>query len=66
MWTPVLTVVLTAGQWLLDREKQRRTKVPERLLTSGYFEAMAEDIESRLDDGLTLKEALLGEGKYAQ
>jgi hypothetical protein len=58
MWISVLTSALTAAQWLVDRQQQQREKVPERLLTSGYFEAMADDIESRLDEGLNLKEAL--------
>jgi hypothetical protein len=58
MWISVLTAAITAGQWLMDRERQQREKVPERLLTSGYFDAMADDIESRLDEGLNLKEAL--------
>jgi hypothetical protein len=58
MWISVLTAAITAGQWLIDRQRQQREKVPERVLTSGYFEAMADDIESRLDEGLNLREAL--------
>ncbi|MEX2303177.1 MAG: hypothetical protein WD733_19700 [Bryobacterales bacterium] len=58
MWISILTAAITAGEWLVDRQRQQREKVPERLLTSGYFEAMADDIESRLDEGLNLREAL--------
>lgn len=58
MWMPVLTAAFSTGQWLLDRQRQQRDKVPEQLLTEGYFEAMADDIESRLDQGMSMKEAL--------
>jgi hypothetical protein len=53
-----MTAALSAGQWMLDRQRQQQEKVPERLLTDGYFEAMADDIESRRDEGLSLEEAL--------
>jgi hypothetical protein len=53
-----MTAALTAGQWLLDRKQQSREEVPEQLLTEGYFEAMADDIEKRRNEGLSLREAL--------
>lgn len=58
MWIPVMTAALTAGQWFLDRERHKQEKVPEQLLTNGYFEAMADDIEDRMEEGLSMKEAL--------
>ena len=60
MLVPVLTGAITAAEWFVDRQKRREVAeaVPERLLTDDYFEAMAEDIEHRLEKGHDLRKAL--------
>jgi hypothetical protein len=60
MWAPILATALSAAQWFVDRRRQQRAEaaVPVRLLTDGYFDAMAEDIHVRLGRGQDLKAAL--------
>ena len=60
MWAPILTAALGAAQWLVDRKRQQQAReaVPVQLLTDGYFEAMAEDIQGRTHEGRDLKKAL--------
>jgi hypothetical protein len=48
-------------QWYVDRQNRRHPSaapVPERVLTDDYFEAMADDIAGRLDEGHDLRRAL--------
>ena len=60
MWALALTTALGAAQWLTERKRQRLAEdaVPVQLLTDGYFDAMAEDIQGRVGEGQDLKRAL--------
>lgn len=60
MWAPVLATALGTAQWLVEQKRQRQAErtVPVQLLTDGYFDAMAEDIQGRVGEGQDLKRAL--------
>lgn len=60
MLVPLLTSAINVAQWFVERQEQREAKeaVPERVLTDDYFEAMAEDIRERVDQGQGLRRAL--------
>jgi hypothetical protein len=60
MWARLLTTAFGAAEWLVERKRRRQAEesVPVQLLTDGYFEAMADDIQGRIGEGRDLKKAL--------